>query len=587
MLVRDSEPSQSSDRAAEDLAALAPVVFTTIFLAGLDEDPDAVLADGRAITSSSAYLILAALHADSTGVELIALLDSIDATHTRDYYQSGRQAEREGADGSEDESMDEPGSSSSSSASVSRSSSSSSSSPSSSSCSDRHTDLGVDSSERRKEQSIAKVRRAMTVDWECLVAVEYGDYHVPMSSLHTVRLLASIARQERDHLDTLAEDERDAGSEESGVESLHMSSDESDPEKRTERRRERHRDSAVEPADEPVDESASRQAPSDPLPVPAADPIPFDAELAAVQAEAAWLIRDDAVHDGLSPDDETALPLVRLVVPAVPVLVPLVTLTLSYVCGVARESAALVETLPSEPGVIPDPTLVLFVYTCTVQAVVGLGAASIVQGRIALVHRYVVLPNGFTKTMPVSAQTLARQPGVSTLDDITDAVTTVATTHHGVPFVRPTIEPTNTMTLYGRRIPYIASHVFLNLLWALKKRTMRKSNWYAVTPLRVAGAHCGALDAGLFRRRCRFFFAYLSSESVAPPTHNHVPELRETTTPSTESLTHSSPQRRHCTRCTFPLPLPFPRCNVATFPSRQWCRQGFEAFIQLPSDLCR
>jgi hypothetical protein len=42
------------------------------------------------------------------------------------------------------------------------------------------------------------------------------------------------------------------------------------------------------------------------------------------------LTRDDAVHDGLSPDDETALPLVRLVVPAVSVVVPLVTLTRSY-----------------------------------------------------------------------------------------------------------------------------------------------------------------------------------------------------------------------------------------------------------------
>ena len=47
ILVRDSEQSLSSDRAAEDLTALVLVVFTTIILAGLDEDPDAVLADGR------------------------------------------------------------------------------------------------------------------------------------------------------------------------------------------------------------------------------------------------------------------------------------------------------------------------------------------------------------------------------------------------------------------------------------------------------------------------------------------------------------------------------------------------------------
>jgi hypothetical protein len=77
ILVRDSEQSPSSDRAVEDLTAPVLVVFTTIFLAGLDEDPDAVLADGRTITSSSAYLFLAALDADSTGVEWIAVLDSI------------------------------------------------------------------------------------------------------------------------------------------------------------------------------------------------------------------------------------------------------------------------------------------------------------------------------------------------------------------------------------------------------------------------------------------------------------------------------------------------------------------------------
>jgi hypothetical protein len=55
--------------------------------------------------------------------------------------------------------MDEPGSSSS--ASVARSSSSSSSS-----CIERHSDRGGDSTERRKAQSIAKVRRTMTLEWE-------------------------------------------------------------------------------------------------------------------------------------------------------------------------------------------------------------------------------------------------------------------------------------------------------------------------------------------------------------------------------------------------------------------------------------
>jgi hypothetical protein len=69
-----------------------------------------------------------------------------------------------------------------------------------------------------------------------------------------------------------------------------------------------------------------------------------------VQSEAAVLTRDDAVHDGRSPDEETALHLVRLVVPAVSVLVPLVTVTLSYVRGAAREATTLVERLTSEPA---------------------------------------------------------------------------------------------------------------------------------------------------------------------------------------------------------------------------------------------
>jgi hypothetical protein len=111
-----------------------------------------------------------------------------------------------------------------------------------------------------------------------------------------------------------------------------------------------------------------------------------------------------------------------------------------------------------------------------------------------------VLSKGFMKTLPVSVQALARQHGVSTVDAILDAFTTVAATRHGVAFVRPTIQPTNTMTLYRRRIPHIASHVLLNHVRTLKERTMRKSNWHAVTPLRVGGAHCGALDAGLLRR---------------------------------------------------------------------------------------
>ena len=65
------------------------------------------------------------------------------------------------------------------------------------------------------------------------------------------------------------------------------------------------------------------------------------------------MTRDDAVHDCLSPDDETALPVVRLVVPAVSVLVPLVTLTLSYVRGTAREAPAIVATMKGDLCLVP------------------------------------------------------------------------------------------------------------------------------------------------------------------------------------------------------------------------------------------
>ena len=96
ILVRDSEQSLSLDRAAEDLTALVLLVFSTIILAHLDEDPEAVLVDGRTITSSSAYLFPDALDADSTGVELIAVLYSIAATPVvTTTSHEGRPRERE------------------------------------------------------------------------------------------------------------------------------------------------------------------------------------------------------------------------------------------------------------------------------------------------------------------------------------------------------------------------------------------------------------------------------------------------------------------------------------------------------------
>jgi hypothetical protein len=97
--------------------------------------------------------------------------------------------------------------------------------------------------------------------------------------------------------------------------------------------------------------------------------------------------------------------------------------------------------------VILDPTLVLFVYTCTVEAIVSLGATSIVQGRTALADWSVVPPKRFTMKIPVPVQTLARQHRVSSLDSITEAVTTVAATRHGLLFVPPPIKPTDIVTL--------------------------------------------------------------------------------------------------------------------------------------------
>ena len=64
-------------------------------------------------------------------------------------------------------------------------------------------------------------------------------------------------------------------------------------------------------------------------------------------------------------------------------------------------------------------------YTCAIQAIDSLGAASIVQERAALAHKSVVLPKGFTNTMPASAQALARQHGVLAVDAIIDAFRTV------------------------------------------------------------------------------------------------------------------------------------------------------------------
>ena len=87
ILVRDSEQSLSLFRAADDLSALVLVVFSTIILAGLDEDPDAVLADGRTTTSSSAYLFLAAIDADST---FIAVLDRNFHQHMRAFTLVGQ-----------------------------------------------------------------------------------------------------------------------------------------------------------------------------------------------------------------------------------------------------------------------------------------------------------------------------------------------------------------------------------------------------------------------------------------------------------------------------------------------------------------
>ena len=46
----------------------------------------------------------------------------------------------------------------------------------------------------------------MSLGWDYLVTVDSGDTPVPISSLHTVGLLALMTRHALDHLDTLAED---------------------------------------------------------------------------------------------------------------------------------------------------------------------------------------------------------------------------------------------------------------------------------------------------------------------------------------------------------------------------------------------
>jgi hypothetical protein len=517
---------------------------------------------------------------------------------------------------------------------VDNSSSSTSSSPSSSSSSSSSSsDEDVGDSDSRSDSrawlasSLVDLEEAMTLDVELLGTLESANTLVALSSFRTIQLLATIARHELEGLD---DDELDAGSEESGPQSLNMSSDESESEPAAAAVDEEGTDSAsashshsllgsrsdgvslsaslshshadsgsdcgdpyagsgsgsgsdsgsdsqsdsgphsqagsqsdsqsasrsvsvgvVDPDSCPSSSSSSDSSSSsterdsiaepvvgdgDGVPALARHSIAFDAELAAVQAEVEALRRHDAVDDGLSPDDETALPLVRLVSPAASVIVPLVESTLTYVRGAAREAAAIVETMKTEPGVIPDPSLVLFTHTCTVQAIVSLGATTIVQGRTALAHRAPVLPRGFNAAMPQSVRDLAGEHGTTALDAITDSLTSLVTSRHGVPSVRLRIEPTRSITLYNTAVPLVAPHFFLFLLRALKKRAGKKSSWYAVTALHVGGTHCKALDRKTLRSRARFFFTRLTSEAVAVPTHDHVPELTLATKPSSESL---------------------------------------------------
>jgi hypothetical protein len=97
-----------------------------------------------------------------------------------------------------------------------------------------------------------------------------------------------------------------------------------------------------------------------------------------VQAEAELLTRDDAVLDGLSPDDETALPFVRLVAPAVSVLVSLVTLLPSHIRGAAREAAAMEKAKRAEPDVTPHASPLSPSFTCTAQGMLQLESTSVV-----------------------------------------------------------------------------------------------------------------------------------------------------------------------------------------------------------------
>ena len=123
---------------------------------------------------------------------------------------------------------------------------------------------------------MAMVRRAMTLDWEYLVAAATTrcPYH-PSTRFACSRRLLDRKLITPTPLQKLRETQ---GQRRQGVESVHMSSDESDTEERTGRRRERRRDSPIEHPGERINEV--RQVP---LAVPVSDPFTLEAEVADVQ----------------------------------------------------------------------------------------------------------------------------------------------------------------------------------------------------------------------------------------------------------------------------------------------------------------
>jgi hypothetical protein len=562
----------TADTAQQEIGSLVLTVFCTVVLAGFDEDPDRVLEEDRAIMPPSMMLLFSSLLLFPDSLRLLAALFSqLPASEQSEIVQrlDDDERSRSSTDDSSD-SVDEP--SDSESDSTSPSSSSRSSATSSSSVDASLTlDASSDDSEsdvdalldRRIERSLRVLDRAIGLDYVSLDAVADPTLPVRLGSLRFVHILASIARSTWDPAPPNDSDDDDAGagSEEEGVESLHMSTDEDEDEdesddERVDERVDDHEDELDDEGDddedhehEQVEEASAESPPADNSAAdaelddedvqPAAvhqHSVPFDDDLCRLNSELSRLLPDTETqtHDGVDDEDPTRLPFRHLVVDAAPVVVRYAESALRLVRGAAREGRRILQALESEPTIIPDPATILFVLTCSTQALRALGATSIVRARTKLAHRSVVIPRGFnTLVVPESVRTLAQQHGTTPLDAVLSAV---AAPHvaYGVPSVQATVEPTRTVRVLDTPIPLLSSHVLLQLLAALKKRAENPNQWFAATPLLVAGKAFGSFTAQGLKTRSAFITSRLASE--APASMDHVPRLRLATPPTSEPL---------------------------------------------------